>query len=175
MTEEMKNEIEHFIKIVEKWRKQGDFIIVSGNKNDGKFAYDDIIRADIAEIDFSFVGKDGASYSDQDRFEVFYRNSKLLLAFPESEKVYNLSAKKFEGIRKMRLYVRTMRESLLVYMDEDEGFLPIVEWNLDCPYYETSQKTDEWVSNLYLALMHGKDMTRKREREVVHDGTDAER
>lgn len=175
MSEEVKKEGQDFIKITEKWKRQGDTMVVIGDKNNGMFAYDAVIRAAIEEIDFLFVGKDGTSYSDQDRFEFFYHNGKLLLAFPESEKVYSLFSKKFEEIPKMRLYVRTMRESLLVYVNEDEGFLPIVEWNLDCPYYETSQKTDDWVSNLYLALLHGEEKTRRRERGVMDDGTDDKR
>lgn len=163
------NEMEDFLKITEKWQKQDDLLFVRGNKTEGMFFYDTVIKAPIWEIDFSFVGKDGNQYSDYDSYELFFRNGKMLICFPEKEKVYSLSHKKFCGIRKMRLYIRTLRESMLVYINEEEGFSPIVEYNLDCPYYKVSQKRDEWVSNLYLALVHGKVNTRKREQEVVDD------
>lgn len=160
-----------FLKIIEKWQRQEDLIVIRGEKSDGIFAFDSEIKSPIWEIDFSFMGEDGECYTDEDKFIILVHNAKMIICFSEKGKYYGLSAKKFCGINKMRLFVRTLRESLLVYINREEGFAPIIEWNLDCPYYKNSQKQDEWVSNLYLALVHGKEHVRKREVKEAEQDT----
>ena len=128
------NQLEDYIKITERWQRHDDLIIVRGEKVDGVFAYDSVINSPIWEIAFSFMGEDGDCYTYEDKFELFVHNKKMIICFPEKQKIYCLSKKNFCGIRKIQLFVRTLRESLLVYINREEGFAPIIEWNLDCPY-----------------------------------------
>lgn len=164
------NEIfKKYLQLTEKWEKKAETIRVIGNKDHGLFMYDRLITSQIVEIDFEVYVEDDISHTVKDAFELFFRKGKIILFFPEAEKLYGLNVKEFDLIRKMRLYLRTERESMLIYIDAEMGIAPIIEWNLDCPYFKESTKSEEWVSNLYLALTHGNDKTLKAQRREETD------
>lgn len=165
----MEEKIHKYLKLAEKWEDKEDTIRVRGNKDHGVFMYENFIASEIVEIDFEFCGEDDVVFTAKNAFELFFRKGKTMLFFPEEKKLYGLNVKDFDSIRKMRMYLRTERESMLIYIDAEMGIAPIIEWNLDCPYFKESTKSEEWVSNLYLALTHGNDKTLKAQRREETD------
>lgn len=160
---------EKYLQLTEKWKKKAETIRVIGNKDHGLFMFERLITSEIVEIDFEVWGADDISYTAKDAFELFFRKGKVMMFFPEAKRAYGLNVKDFDSIRKMRMYLRTERESMLIYIDAEMGIAPIIEWNLDCPYFKESTKSEEWVSNLYLALTHGNDKTLKAQRREETD------